>query len=199
MSPFLDESGFEDVRTVPQDYKRLFVCLETPAYLQRSLAALREDIVGARWTEPQHLHLTLRFIGEVDPFLEERVVNELSRIHVKPFMLPIRDIGCYEVRGEPRTLWAGLGGGHPHLFQLQRKIEDALVGLGLPMAARRFHPHITLARLKGVSSQTVSRFRKRHRGFEGPPIKVRSFALYSSHLDPTGPTYQTEQAWALAA
>lgn len=200
MSPFLDDiMADRPARTSPRDFKRLFVCIELPAYLRRVLTGLYEEQPGFRWVEEENLHLTLRFIGEIDSDLENTVVDALSEIHVKPFMLPVSGLGSYKVRGKPSVIWAGLGGGHPHLFQLQRKIENLLVGLGFRMERKAFHPHITLARTLHAHPQTVEKFLKRHRAFEAPPLRVQSFALYSSHLTPEGSIYQPELAWPLAA
>ena len=83
-------------------------------------------------------------------------------------------------------MWAGLGKAHPHLFALHKHIQDAVLQAGLEPDLRPFHPHITLARLNGVSSATLSPFLRRSAETEFGLWKVIGFAMFSSVLTHEG-------------
>ncbi|MFZ1218110.1 MAG: RNA 2',3'-cyclic phosphodiesterase, partial [Chthoniobacterales bacterium] len=89
-------------------------------------------------------------------------------------------------------VWIGVGSGHPHLFQLQKRVQEALLAVGLEPDLRSFHPHVTLARCRDVSTQTIRPFLKTHASFDAGMIHVESFCLNSSELTPAGSVYTAE-------
>ena len=88
--------------------------------------------------------------------------------------------------------WAGVGKGHPHLFALHRRIQDAVLYAGLEANLKPFHPHVTIGRAKGISRQALQPFLRSHAETEFGLVKVNGFALYSSVLDAGGATYHVE-------
>src|SRR4051795_9052565 len=87
---------------------RLFVSIELPDDVKSSLARLAGDVPGARWLEPDEMHLTVRFIGEVDGVVFDDILAALDDVRVPSFTLGLRGVGHFPPRGEPRVLWAGL-------------------------------------------------------------------------------------------
>lgn len=177
--------------------KRLFVGIALPDVVLVSLSHLKTELGGFRWIPKRNQHITLRFIGNVDIELEEKIKGLLASILVTPFILPVRGIGCFPQRGRPRLIWIGVGSAHPRLYQLQSRIEGALVRLGIEPETQSFHPHITIARTSKASPGSVRQFTRRHREFEAPPFKVESFTLFSSSLSSDGPLYRNEASWSL--
>ncbi|MBC2600690.1 RNA 2',3'-cyclic phosphodiesterase [Puniceicoccus vermicola] len=160
--------------------ERLFVAIGLPDYVNQALAALQEPTRGIRWSLPENYHLTLFFLGEVDPLHTPAIRAAIRQIQVHSFILPIGGVGHFPPRGQPSVLWAGIGSGHPHLFQLQHHLTDLLFNLGFDPGDRAWKPHITLARCSGVSPETVRQFEKRHAEFETAPARVDQFSLLSS-------------------
>lgn len=182
----------------PRSLKRLFVSIPLPGYAQDRLARLREKQSGFRWVPREQIHLTLRFIGEVDEALEGRICESLGQIVVEPFILPIQEVATFPVRGHPNVVFVGVARGHPRLFQLQHRVEQRLVQLGIEPERRAYRPHITLARTTKAAPETVYRYVKKYRDFEAPPIRVDRFSLYSSELREEGALHHEEATWHLA-
>ena len=179
-------------------YKRLFVCIELPEFVKNALVGLETRLRGFRWTRPDNLHLTLKFIGEVDTPLADDITEALSAIRVEPFILALKDVGCFPGHRRPRITWVGAGGGHPRLFQLQGKVENTLTALGIEPEKRAYSPHITIARCAESSPETVRQLLKNNREFETAPFNVTEFALYRSELSPDGVIHTPEAIWKLS-
>ena len=177
--------------------KRLFIAIDLPEALRILLADLQLPVRGVSWTPSESLHLTLRFLGETEGGMEETIVRHLARISVEPFILTLRGLGVFPPRGPPKVVWAGVGHGHPRLFQLRQQIDDALLASGLEIDIRTFVAHITLGRCGRVPSPGIAAFLKRNRDFEGPPFRVDRFNLYSSRLTREGAIHTVEQEFRL--
>ena len=172
--------------------KRLFVSIELPDSVTSRLAELDPHIRGVRWLEPPQMHLTLAFLGDIDAETQEIFSEKLRAISWKPFFLPLAGLGTFPTKGWPKIVWIGVGTGHPHLFQLHKRVQEALLAAGLEPDLRSFHPHVTLARCRDVSPQTIRPFLKAHADFDAGLIHVESFVLNSSQLTPAGSVYTTE-------
>lgn len=138
------------------------------------------------------MHLTLGFLGLVNASAEEKLQEKLSAIRWNAFFLPITGLGKFPAKGRPNILWIGLGAGHPHLFQLHKRVQDAALAAGLEPDLRPWHPHITLARCRDVSTESIRPFLKAHADFDAGMIHVESFCLNSSILTPEGSIYTPE-------
>jgi 2'-5' RNA ligase len=172
--------------------KRLFVGLELPASWQGVLLELDPRVTGLRWLPAAQLHLTLSFLGDVRTDQEAALKDALASVHVPPFFLPLTGIGVFNARGRPSVVWVGVGKGHPHLFALHQRIQDAVLRAGLEPDLKPFHPHVTVGRAKGVSRQAVQPFLRKHMGTEFGMFQVEAFALFSSILAPEGATHRLE-------
>lgn len=167
---------------------RLFVALVPPAAVQAELAALAAPLPGVRWTPAENLHLTLRFIGDTDPDRQAALAEALARVRVAPFVLPVGGLGLFPSRGPAKVLWAGVGHGHPRLYQLRQQVDEALLSVDPALDVHRFHPHFTLGRLGGEhEAKALARFLERHAQFEAPPFRANEFHLMTGALSPGHP------------
>jgi len=178
---------------------RLFVAIRPPQPVRDQLVDAMEGIDGARWVDEENLHLTLRFIGEVERPAANDLAAALETITAPPFTLVTEGIGHFEKRNRygsrPRTLWArvprtGL------LEELRLKVERACETAGLGRETRRFTPHITLARLP-PSCGEIGGWLARFGDLRAGPWEVHEFILYESHLGHTGSFYEPVTAFAL--
>jgi 2'-5' RNA ligase len=172
--------------------KRLFVSIELPDSVRQRLAELDPHLRGVRWLEPNQMHLTLAFLGNVAAEIQKTLSEKLRAISWKSFFLPLIGLGTFPAKGWPKIIWIGVGTGHPHLFQLHKRVQEALLAVGLEPDLRSFHPHITLARCRDVSPQTIRPFLKSHADFDAGMIHVESFNLNSSELTLAGSVYAAE-------
>ncbi|MGZ8997265.1 MAG: RNA 2',3'-cyclic phosphodiesterase [Allosphingosinicella sp.] len=174
---------------------RLFVALRLPMATRSILLAAMGGISGARWQTEDQLHLTLRFIGEVDRHQATDIHAALGAIHHPGFELALNGVGLFERRGIPAAVWAGVGPQAP-LQSLHKKVDQALTRVGITPDQRAFLPHVTLARLKS-SSGSIRAFIESTGGLSSPPFRVGSFALVESRLTPEGAVYDDIETYRL--
>src|SRR5215475_3666088 len=172
--------------------KRLFVAIDLPESTRQLLANLDPHIRGVRWTEPDQMHLTLGFFGDVKEDVEHKLREKLSAIEFGAFFLPVTGVGSFSSKGAPKIIWIGVGKAHPHLFQIHKRVQEAALGVGIEPELRVWHPHITIARCRDVSSQTLRKFLQSNAGFDAGMIRVDAFHLYSSKLTAAGPIHNRE-------
>jgi 2'-5' RNA ligase len=174
--------------------KRLFVGLELSSPLKAALFALDPHLPGLRWLPEEQLHLTLSFLGEVEAAAEDRLRQALGGVRVPPFFLPLRGVGVFDSGSRPSVVWVGVGKGHPHLFALHGRIQNAVLQAGLEADLRPFHPHVTVGRAKGISGQALQPFLRSHAEMDFGLVKIAGFSLYSSVLATSGATHRLEMS-----
>lgn len=172
--------------------KRLFVSLDLPPAITEELVRLNPQLRGVRWLPAEQLHLTLAFFGSVAAENEERLREDLSVIRFSRFFLHLHELGTFPAKGRPKIIWLGAGRGHPHLFQLHKRIADAALAAGIEPELRPWHPHITLARCQEPDAGAVRRFLRAQAAFDGGLVPFTAFHLKSSRLSPAGSLYTTE-------
>jgi len=172
--------------------ERLFVAVDLSQTIRQFLIDLDPQIRGVRWVAAEQIHLTLGFFGDVPEDVDAKFREELSAIHFGAFFLPIAGVGTFPPKGTPKIIWIGVGHGHPHLFQLHKRVSDAALAVGLDPDLRPWHPHITLARCRDVSSQSVRKFLQTNVDLDVGMVHVEAFHLYSSQLTPAGPIHTRE-------
>jgi 2'-5' RNA ligase len=172
--------------------KRLFVAIDLPKPAEQLLTRLNPHLPGARWLEPRQMHLTLGFFGQIPQDLELRLREKLGAIRFRSFFLPITGLGTFPAKGAPKIIWIGVGTGHPHLFQLHKRVQEAALTAGIEPDLRPWHPHISLARCRDTPLQAMRKFLKRNAGLDTGMIRVDAFHLYSSELTPAGSIYTRE-------
>ena len=167
---------------------RLFAALRPPEAVRELLIDAMDGVPGLRWQHDEQLHLTLRFIGEVERPVAEDLALALGKIRFERFAIRIAGVGRFEQRGRG-ALWAGAEPRAP-LAALAAKIERVCVGVGLPPERRAFHPHITLARWGRSGAVSLDPFLARHAALVSDPFEVDAFRLYQSQLGRDGAHYE---------
>lgn len=176
---------------------RLFFGIRPPAAIRAGLLETMTGIDNARWQDDGQLHLTLRYVGKVETHMADDLAEAAAAIRFEPFELRISGCGFFERKGRPTSIWAGIEPSDP-LVRLQRKIELACTGCGLPPEGRKFKPHITLARLN-QSSGPATPFLVSCAGLSLGPWLVDSYILYQSHLREQGSLYEPVLTYSAGA
>lgn len=174
---------------------RLFVGIEPPQPVKQQLVTLMGGIAGARWQHYQQLHLTLRFIGEVDRHTANDVLVALDRLTHPSFEAFVHGTGVFEKRLLPHTLWAGVEP-EASFRALHNKVDQALRLAGIDQDQRQFKPHITLARLNQQSGP-LHGFLEAHGGLRSASFTVDSLCLYESRLTSAGSVYEIIERYPL--
>jgi 2'-5' RNA ligase len=174
---------------------RLFVAIRPPENIRDLLIDAMDDSSDFRWQDEEQLHLTLRFIGEVDRPIADDLADALSRVHAGPFHARINGVGRFEQRSAG-ALWAGVEPKEP-LAALAAKVERVCQQVGLEPERRAFHPHITLARWKGRHARELADFLERKRGLRSEPFDVTEFTLFESRLSRHGAHYEEVASYPL--
>jgi 2'-5' RNA ligase len=167
---------------------RLFVAIRPPEDIRDSLIDAMDDSPELRWVGDENLHLTLRFIGEVERPLADDIALGLSRIRCGPFELRVAGVGISETRNGG-ALWAAIRP-RESVAALAAKVERACVGAGLEPERRAFHPHVTLARWNRREAKAAQAFLERNRALASEPFAVDRFILYESRLSRHGAHYE---------
>jgi 2'-5' RNA ligase len=175
---------------------RAFVAIDLPDDVRQALVKARADIAerfprdAVRWVKPQNIHLTLRFLGNM---AQERLpvftagMDELAG-KCQAFDLQLAGVGCFPNARRPRVLWIGIDGAKDRLMSVQANVEDLVVSSGWKRESRRFHPHLTLGRVKDsrkVAESSIQWGRIIQRGL----IPVGAIHLIESTLTPDGAIY----------
>jgi 2'-5' RNA ligase len=174
---------------------RLFVALSIPDSIARRLMLQQGGVPGARWQSREQLHLTLRFIGEVDGGDARAIVDALARIDAPAFDLQLHGVGQFGNK-QPHALWAAARK-NELLEYLQRKVDTAIRRVGQPQDAHKFVPHVTLARLGHPDLDKVRDWLTFHALATSDEFRVDAFCLYSSKLTSDGSIYRIEQEYPL--
>jgi len=174
---------------------RLFVALRPPPALRGALLAHMGGIAGARWQNDDQLHLTLRFLGEVDRHQAEDIVAALGAVAHPPLTMKLHGIGCFDRRGRIAAIWAGVTP-HDQVRSLHAAVSRQLARVGIGADERAFTPHITIARFSRGQEPSAPLALDR---LWPPPIEGRfdRFLLYESELTATGPAYSVIERYPL--
>jgi RNA 2',3'-cyclic 3'-phosphodiesterase len=188
---------------------RLFTAIElgdaTRAQAAAIISALRARVeltaprARVTWIAQERLHLTVRFIGEVEGPLAERVISGLrAPLTLPPFTIAFGPLGAFPAKGAPRAVWIGLADGGDAVARVESAISDRLLALGIPKEDRPYSPHLTLARVREPAGLRAAPL------FEslaaGPDrTRVDAITLFQSKLSPKGPTYTVLERMPLRA
>ncbi len=183
---------------------RCFVAIEIPEPIQNQLAriqgTLRKQIQKASWVKPGNIHLTLKFLGDVDPVdlesIGEAIEGATSR-H-RSFSLCIGGVGAFPNLARPRVMWAGVKVGGERVSALAQDINLALNHCGFPLDTKKFNPHLTIARLKGrIDLRPYTDQYRQYDRIDGAETTVNAISLIQSQLHPQGAIYSTLQSYSL--
>jgi 2'-5' RNA ligase len=176
---------------------RTFIAVDLGKPIRDRIVALQENLAGTgtevKWVEPENLHVTMLFLGEVDARQLPavcRVVTECAQQQA-PFPMSVETPGCFPTPRRPRVLWVGVGEGMQPLCALHDALEPPLMDLGCyRREERRYTPHITLGRVKSDRpTDKLAAAMAKQAGWKGGEITVRELLVMGSELTPKGPAY----------
>ena len=178
---------------------RLFIALRPPPPIREILFDLMDGVPAARWQDDEQLHLTLRFVGEVERPQAEDLAAALGHVHLPAApVVALAGVGSFGQRGRADTLWAGIAPAAV-LADLHARVERACAQAGLPPERRRYHPHVTVARLarSAGAGPALDAWLARHAALASEPFALPHLILYRSHLARGGAAYETVARWPL--
>jgi 2'-5' RNA ligase len=175
---------------------RLFIAIDIPEAIRKEVEGMGRTIPNARPVPADQLHLTLKFIGEVDESRILDIDDALKEIILPEFSLSLKGVGTFPPRGTPRILWAGV---EPveGAAALRNSIERTLAAIDIPRDTRKFVPHLTLARLRNCPIQPLQQFLAGNAFLQTPEFPVEDFHLYSSWLTKKGALHTIESSYPL--
>jgi len=186
---------------------RVFCAVDLPdevkALASGHAARLREACPDARasWERPEKLHLTLKFLGDVEPTRVAELSQAAGRAAagLAPFGLAIEGAGTFPPRGAPRVLWLGVRDASGGLARLQSALEDECAALGFARERRPFSPHLTVARLRDPRGAGPLAAAHAAAGFAEVAFDVAVMLVVRSHLEPRGSRYERVSSHPLSA
>lgn len=192
--------------TTPEPLWRTFFAVELPEDLRARIAAhaarLREAApdVKASWERPEKIHVTVKFVGEVEAGRVGVLSEAAGRAAAQagPFDLTVGGTGAFHTQGNPRVLWVGVEDGSGALARVQQRLEDECSALGFPREKRPFHPHLTVARLRATAGAKALGALNRATAFEPASFRVGELVLMRSELGPGGSKYTAVSRHAFA-
>jgi 2'-5' RNA ligase len=175
---------------------RTFIAIELPeaavSAVLRIHEALRVYRFEIRWVQPENIHLTLKFLGNINRGDKEKIEDVIfdAAKDCGPMQFSVKGMGVFPGVKRPRVVWIGLKGDTASLMQLQGHLDDKLIDIGFSREKRSFKGHLTLGRVKGpVSSKQLIEAMKEVSGFESKPFQVKTVALFRSDLQSSGAVY----------
>jgi len=173
-----------------------FIAIDLPIEVRDELMLIAAGVPGAYWVDEEQLHLTLRYLGEIDGVVLRNLQGALDRIESHAFPLQLQGVGFFPPRGEPEVLWVGVDKSQP-LTDLRHRIDALATRLGVPADRRKYTPHVTLARLHDSPDSRLARFATEQALFKSAVFTPLSFSLFASRRTPTGSEYQRIAAYVL--
>ncbi len=173
---------------------RAFVGFFTTKTLYEHVERFREetkDFIKGKWIEPQNLHMTFQFLGEISQDQAVSVIKNIQRIadKYKPFRVQYKSLGVFPDRKRPRILWIGVSRGEGPLRRLASEVSQLNRKAGIRVDSKPFYPHVTICRIKETDRRRLGSFMNRYRNFTFGDEVVDRIALISSSLTSIGPIY----------
>lgn len=172
---------------------RLFIAAEVPGDIRKDISGLMDMPEGAakvKWVEEENIHLTLKFLGDIDESKAETIRNALEGVAFRKFSLKVKGFGAFPDEDYIKVLWAGLEP-HEEVNALQMEIDKAMEPVGFKRGSK-FHPHVTIGRVRFVKDKVLMKkwlSNLKESGYE-KEFSVESFVLKRSRLGPGGPVHE---------
>ncbi len=181
---------------IKEKTQRLFVAVELPESVRQLLSEWQTGLPGVRWTAPENLHLTVRFIGEVPQAKVPVIKAWLKTVSENAFSLQIKGLGYFDKHPQA-VVWAGIVPS-PELAALQQRVNDVLaLHAGIKKDVGQFSPHITLGRVKQADRAALKAFTAKYGDVTTATFRVEFFTLFSSVLAPGGAVHSVEERYSL--
>jgi 2'-5' RNA ligase len=160
--------------------------------LKAAQALLVQTGADLKLVEPQNIHITVRFLGDITPDTAEKIFEEMKKIQFTPFNVQISGLGVFPDLHYPRVVWAGMTEGADQLKNVFTQLEPRLQGLGFTPDPKGFSPHLTIARVRSGTNKTqLAEFINKNANYDFGAIKAECLRLKKSDLTPKGPIYST--------
>ncbi len=173
---------------------RSFIAIEISESVREKIADLQEELKKHQerisWTKPDNIHLTLKFLGDIEESKTKSIGESLTTAtkEFQPFNFFVKELGIFPNFRRPRVLWVGINNTGNELNKIHSKIEQQLNQLGFPKEKKRFNPHLTIGRVQSqVSDQFIEKFNTCK--FDGGKVKVEEIIFMKSRLRPKGAIY----------
>ena len=183
---------------------RLFVSVDLPDDLAPAVEGVQDDLrdaSGLDFTDPGQAHLTLKFLGEVEPDRLDAIADALrgavEEAGVAPFEARVEGIGAFPSAEYIQVVWLGIGRGSEEMTRLHEAIEARTTDLGFDPEDHEFTPHVTLARMNHAGGKELVQRALLEREPEIGSMRVEEVRLTESDLGPEGPTYATVERFPL--
>ena len=178
---------------------RCFIAIDIPEEIRAELADLQKKLAGqvdirkgdVKWVEPEGMHLTLKFLGEVPDNQIVEVCNVAKEVagRYRAFDFAVREAGSFGGRSA-RVLWIGAGLECPELLELQQDLEDELADAGWPKEGRQFSGHLTLCRIRNSKAgEKLGQVVEQYKDYDLGTVHAASITVYESQLTGQGPIY----------
>jgi 2'-5' RNA ligase len=175
---------------------RTFIAVDIGQEIRDRIVSLQENLarsgVEVKWVEPENLHITLLFLGEV----EAKEIAQVCRIVQQgveeraPFTLSVETVGCFPNARRPRIVWVGIGTGTQELCAIHDALEVPLEELGFRREERKYTPHITMGRVKSDRpTDTLSAALAKRADWSGGEVSIGEVLVMGSELKSDGPEY----------
>jgi RNA 2',3'-cyclic 3'-phosphodiesterase len=159
------------------------------AAAQKMIIQTNADI---KLVEPKNIHITVRFLGPINPDMVEKVYAAMKNIKFTPFNIQLTGMGVFPTINYPRVVWAGIKDGAQQLKSIFEQLEPQIHELGFKPEPEGFSPHLTIARVRsGANKQRLVDLVQRQENYDFGNIRADCLKLKKSQLSPTGPTYST--------
>lgn len=160
--------------------------------LAKAQAMLFQTGADVKLVETENIHVTMRFLGDINVGMVEKIFGEMKKIQFAPFDAHIKCLGVFPDLRYPRVVWAGITEGADQLRSVFNQLEPQLRGLGFAPDSKGFSPHLTIARVRsGRNKAQLAEFVTKNADYEFGIIKAECLRLKKSALSPKGPTYST--------
>jgi len=178
---------------------RTFIAIDLPKDIKETLADLEEQLktcaADVKWVAPKNIHLTLKFLGEIEEDKLEKInqiLEEVAKTNTT-FSLGIFSLGAFPKINFPRIIWVGVNQGKNQVEELAKELEDKIAKIGIAKEKRPFSSHITLGRIRsGLNREKLVQSLIQHSGLEGKNLQflVTKICLFKSTLTSGGPVYE---------
>jgi 2'-5' RNA ligase len=175
---------------------RSFLAIELPEAIRKRIEEIQRDLRSSnsdvRWVNPEKIHLTLKFFGNIEESRVDTITKSIEPLvgGTPHFSLQVRGMGAFPNIRNPRVIWMGLIDERQVLVPLQEQLESTLETIGFQMEDRPFRPHLTLGRMNSGrgKDELIGRIQK-YKEEKFGDIEVKRLVLFKSDLRPTGPVY----------
>jgi 2'-5' RNA ligase len=185
---------------------RAFIAIELNKEIQQFLCNIQNDFKKLRpdvkWVRPENIHLTLRFLGNIDQEHINNIKNILIQTSQKHsiFDIELSDIGAFPKKEFPRVIWVGIGKNKDRLTRIAAELEEEIQKIGIPKESREFHPHITIGRVRSNLNRSCLIDKLKNAAITDKPLYlVERLTLFKSTLTPAGPIHEVLTQTSLKA